>query len=181
MVILTEMKPYFTVGGCSWVFAFFFFPSGDLFLHISITLKAAAYLRTILKCQQPSYLSGLGIYRYILTSDALCTIMIHDPLEKFLMANEFLKKSGTGRGGYGSERNTLQFFLCCKNALDSIIFLFHIRVKPRYKNQRYKVVQRSLMIWDLIWGAKDPGLSPWYPLYSGMTVWSLFPSDCSNI
>lgn len=38
--------------------------------------------------------------------------------------------------------------------------------------EKYKVIQRSLMIGDLIWDAKAPVLSPWYALCIGMTVWS---------
>lgn len=36
--------------------------------------------------------------------------------------------------------------------------------------EKYKVIQRSLMIGDLIWDAKAPVLSPWYALCIGMTV-----------
>lgn len=66
--------------------------------------------------------------------------MVHDPLEKFLMVNKFPEKIVTGRGWGQKETHSSStcmswensFFLCCKNALDMITFLFHITVKPRY-------------------------------------------------
>lgn len=37
---------------------------------------------------------------------------------------------------------------------------------------KYKIIQRNLIIGDLVWDAKDPILSPWYAICTGMTVWS---------
>lgn len=60
--------------------------------------------------------------------------MVHDPLEKFPTANKFGR--GWGQKEAHSSRTYMsrdnQFFLCCKNVLDRITFLFHITVKPRY-------------------------------------------------
>lgn len=123
-----------------------FFSSEEQSLLLSCW-KAAAYLRALLKCYQPSYLNRLGIYKHILISDAYASLWFMIHWKSFSRPMNFLKKVGQAGGGVRKKHTVVahrwvrkvSFFLCWKNVLDSIIFLFHIRVKPRYLETIWKM------------------------------------------
>lgn len=117
--------------------------------------------------------------------------MIHDPLEKFLTVNEFPEKKWDRQGWEQKETHFSSIQVDQKSSFFSLlqkcsrqyyfpiphqgkIKIFENNMKDAYESlyYKYKAIQRSLMISDLIWDAKDPVLSPWYALCTGMTVWS---------